>query len=100
MERHDPKPIIVRPFNKTLRHNGVSLAWIIRHGESLSRLGGLMKFTTLIPRRRNDGSRVSKDEMNSIVTELENHFGGLTREGTVIGHWVDSPTATCTSMRV
>ncbi|HLQ44605.1 MAG TPA: hypothetical protein VK137_07750 [Planctomycetaceae bacterium] len=49
-----------------------------------------MKFTTLIPRRRNDGSRVSKDEMNSIVTELQNHFGGLTREGTVIGHWVDS----------
>ena len=49
-----------------------------------------MKFTTLIPLFRNDGSRVSKREMNAILKELRSRFGALTQEGPVIGHWVDT----------
>ena len=48
-----------------------------------------MTFTTLLPKRRNDGSPVSRKEINSIVVSLRMQFGGVTEEGEVGGQWVD-----------
>ncbi|TWT30730.1 hypothetical protein [Blastopirellula retiformator] len=49
-----------------------------------------MKFTTLIPLNRNDGSEVSQAEINEILAEIATRFGGFTSEGTVDGSWLDS----------
>jgi len=49
-----------------------------------------MIFITLIPTRRNDGSAVSEAEQNAILTDLWNRFGGVTKEGLVEGHWIDT----------
>lgn len=50
-----------------------------------------MKFTTLIPLQRNDGSKVSRKEMRQLVGRLLATFGGLTEEGVTTGEWL-SPT--------
>jgi hypothetical protein len=49
----------------------------------------MMTFTTIIPRRRNDGSPVSRKETNAILAGLRVQFGGLTVDGEVEGQWVD-----------
>jgi hypothetical protein len=48
-----------------------------------------LKFTTLIPLKRNDGSRVRRSELSAIVDSLWRPFGGMTDEGHVTGHWID-----------
>jgi hypothetical protein len=48
-----------------------------------------MKWTTLIPIRRNDGSRVPERELSRIASRIWRQFGGATVEGPVKGHWVD-----------
>lgn len=50
----------------------------------------MMLFTTILPKQRNDGSRVSRREMNAILRGLRERFGGVTVEGEVEGQWVDS----------
>lgn len=53
-------------------------------------LAGLrLKITTLIPLRRNDGSKVSPAEVNEIVRGLWVMFHGVTREGKTRGDWID-----------
>lgn len=49
-----------------------------------------MKWTTLIPTRRNDGSRVSRREMREIQTSIWAAFGGASFDGPVAGHWIDT----------
>ena len=49
-----------------------------------------MKFITLIPTKRNDGSAVSSQEMLEILESLWSRFGGLQSEGPINGHWIDS----------
>jgi hypothetical protein len=49
----------------------------------------MMTFTTILPKQRNDGTRVSRKEMNAILRSLREQFGGVTVEGEVEGHWVD-----------
>jgi hypothetical protein len=49
----------------------------------------MMTFTTIIPRQRNDGSAVSRKELNAILRQLRERFGGVTIDGEVEGHWVD-----------
>src|SRR5205085_966588 len=41
------------------------------------------------PKRRNDGSSVSRKEMTAILVALRVQFGGLTVEGEVEGQWLD-----------
>jgi hypothetical protein len=48
-----------------------------------------VKVTTLIPTRRNDGSRVSGRERAEIVAKFWQRFGGSTIEGKTQGDWVD-----------
>lgn len=48
-----------------------------------------MKFTTLIPTKRNDGSDVSRAVLMRVVTALWRPFGGMTNEGLVEGYWID-----------
>lgn len=48
-----------------------------------------MKVTTLIPLRRNDGSKVSTRELNAILRRLWTKFEGVTREGRTHGEWID-----------
>jgi hypothetical protein len=48
-----------------------------------------VKFTTLIPTRRNDGSAVSKTEMTAILQKFWMTFGALTDEGKTNGVWQD-----------
>ena len=52
-----------------------------------------MKFTALIPTRRNDGSVVDAMELQHIVEGLWRQFGGATIEGYVEGHWIDEQDA-------
>jgi hypothetical protein len=54
----------------------------------------MMTFTTIVPKRRNDGSLVSRKEMNTILTELRVRFGGVTIDGEVEGQWVDESDGT------
>lgn len=51
-----------------------------------------MKFTTIIPTQRNDGTSVSQSELDSVLQSLWQQFGGLTVDGTTEGHWVDQQT--------
>jgi hypothetical protein len=44
----------------------------------------MMTFTTIIPKARNDGSVVSRKEMNAILAGLRVQFGGVTVEGEVV----------------
>lgn len=48
-----------------------------------------MKFITLVPLNRNDGSSVTKRERQEILSEFYKKFGGATIEGPVDGYWVD-----------
>jgi hypothetical protein len=48
-----------------------------------------MKFTTLIPTTRNDGTPLMPSKMDQIVTALWRPFRGMTNEGYVTGHWID-----------
>jgi hypothetical protein len=48
-----------------------------------------MKFTTLIPTTRNDGTPLNPSVLERIVESLWRPFRGLTREGLVTGHWID-----------
>lgn len=47
-----------------------------------------MKFITLVPTERNDGSAVSENEMRGILHEFPKRFGGATIEGPLEGHWI------------
>jgi hypothetical protein len=49
----------------------------------------MMTFTTLLPKRRNDGSAVSRTERNGILASLRSQFGGVSAEGEIEGQWVD-----------
>ena len=44
-----------------------------------------IKFTTLIPLSRNDGSKVSRKELAAIQAEFWKIFGGMTRDGVTVG---------------
>lgn len=48
-----------------------------------------MKFTTLIPTTRNDGSEVSEGEIQQILGMFWQRFEGATVEGKTEGFWVD-----------
>lgn len=48
-----------------------------------------MKWITLIPVRRNDGTPVTKAEQRQIIWDLFQSFGGATVDGPVSGHWID-----------
>lgn len=48
-----------------------------------------MRFTTIVPIRRNDGSKVSVREMQRIFDMLTEEFGGVTQEGKTKGQWID-----------
>ena len=48
-----------------------------------------MKFTTLIPTTRNDGTAVKPSVLEHILDSLWRPFRGMTKEGYVTGHWID-----------
>jgi hypothetical protein len=48
-----------------------------------------MKFTTLIPTTRNDGTPVKPSVLHRLVESLWRPFRGMTKEGPVTGHWID-----------
>ncbi len=48
-----------------------------------------MKFTTLVPTRRNDGTAVKTSRLQGLIASLWRPFRGATNEGHVTGHWVD-----------
>ena len=48
-----------------------------------------MKFTTLIPTRRNDGTEVTPSALHRVVDSLWRPFRGVSKEGLVTGHWID-----------
>lgn len=52
-----------------------------------------MKFITLIPTNRNDGSSVGKRELKAIIQRFYETFGGATVEGPLTGHWVEGNQA-------
>jgi hypothetical protein len=49
-----------------------------------------MKFTTLIPTTGNDGIAFKPSMLNRLINSLWRPFGGMTNEGYVTGHWIDS----------
>jgi hypothetical protein len=49
-----------------------------------------MKFTTPIPTARNDGTPVKPSILENILDALWRPFRGMTKEGYVTGHWIDS----------
>jgi hypothetical protein len=49
-----------------------------------------MKWTTLIPIRRNDGRPVSRAELRRIKVSIWDTFNGATFDGPVTGHWIDA----------
>ncbi len=51
-----------------------------------------MKFTTLIPTTRNDGSPVTTSELKTILDCFWAAFGACTVEGKTDGYWVDGGT--------
>jgi hypothetical protein len=51
-----------------------------------------MKFTTLIPTTRNDGTPVKPSVLEDILDCLWRPFRGMTKEGYVTGHWIDDGT--------
>jgi hypothetical protein len=48
-----------------------------------------VKFTTLIPTTRNDGSPVKPSVRARLIDSLWRPFGGMTNEGLVTGYWID-----------
>src|SRR5438094_6796652 len=48
-----------------------------------------MKFTTLIPITRNDGTVVQPALLARLIDSLWRPFRAMTREGYVTGHWID-----------
>jgi hypothetical protein len=48
-----------------------------------------VKFTTLIPTRRNDGTAVKPSVLVRLIDALWWPFGGMTDEGLVTGRWID-----------
>ena len=53
-----------------------------------------MKFTTLIPTRFNDRSRVPTKVLRRMIKELATKFGGCSEEGLTKGQWIDPGDAT------
>jgi hypothetical protein len=53
-----------------------------------------MKFTTLIPTRLNDRSRVPPKTLHRIINDLATQFGGCSEEGLTKGQWIDPADAT------
>lgn len=51
-----------------------------------------MKFTTLIPTTRNDGTPVSEQEIQGIVARFWQAFGACTTEGPINGYWTNDGT--------
>jgi hypothetical protein len=49
----------------------------------------VVKFTTLIPTTRNDGTPVKPSVLAGLINGLWRPFGGMTNEGLVTGHWID-----------
>jgi hypothetical protein len=49
-----------------------------------------MKFTTLIPTTRNDGTEVPLAVLSRLIDRLWRPFRGMTEEGWVTGHWIDN----------
>lgn len=48
-----------------------------------------MKWITLIPTSRNDGSLVDQAELNEIIKTVYVKFGGASVERITEGHWID-----------
>jgi hypothetical protein len=48
-----------------------------------------MKFTTLIPTTRNDGTAVKLAVLERLIDSLWRPFRGMTDERWVTGHWID-----------
>ena len=48
-----------------------------------------MKFSTLIPTTRNDGTTVKPSVMDRALDSLWRPFRGMTDEGEITGHWID-----------
>lgn len=55
-------------------------------------MGNMMQFVTYLPIRYNDGVQVPNAEMQAIVADLFQRFGGATVSGPVQGHWLDTTT--------
>ena len=49
-----------------------------------------MKFTTLIPTHWNEGKKVKPSELSRIIDAIWKPFKGMTKEGPVAGHWIDT----------
>jgi hypothetical protein len=47
-----------------------------------------VKFTTLIPTTRNEGTAVKSAELDRIIDSIWRPFRGMTQEGIVTGYWV------------
>jgi len=48
-----------------------------------------MIFTTIVPKQRNDKTKVSLTEMKAIRKALVDQFGGITSESDTYGEWID-----------
>lgn len=48
-----------------------------------------MKWITLVPVNRNDGSKVDPIELQTILDSIWKTFGGSSVEGPITGNWVD-----------
>lgn len=48
-----------------------------------------MRFTTIVPIRRNDGSKVGGKELQRIFDMLTEEFSGMTQDGKTKGQWID-----------
>jgi hypothetical protein len=48
-----------------------------------------VKFTTLIPTRRNHHTAVKPSVLGRLIDNLWRPFGGMTNEGLVTGYWID-----------
>jgi hypothetical protein len=53
-----------------------------------------MKFITLVPTTRNDGTALTPSEQAQLLDDLWRPFGGMTNEGLVTGHWIDPASGT------
>jgi hypothetical protein len=49
-----------------------------------------VKFTTLIPTAQHDGTVVPPSRLARLIDSLWRPFGGMTNEGLVTGHWIDT----------
>jgi hypothetical protein len=49
-----------------------------------------MKFTTLIPTTRNDGTAVKPSVLHRVLDSLWRPFRAISKEGYVTGHWIDA----------